>query len=64
MPDVPVEQKMLWFKVPFKVDSICLDVNREFNFCDGLNGYPHIDFVNPSVYEQGLGIPFETDELY
>ena len=45
---------MLKFKVPLKIESTCLDVNREFGFCDDLNGYPHIDFVNPSVYELGF----------
>lgn len=57
---------MLKFKVPFKVPSICLDVNKDFNFCDGLNGYPHIDFVNPTVYETGVGVPFDTqnDDLF
>lgn len=66
IPEVPVDQKCLKYKVPLKLEPPCLDVNWEFQFCDGLNGAIHIDFVNPAVYELGIGIPFdkERDDLY
>jgi len=65
VPEVPIESKILKFKVPFKTEVPCLDVNRNMEMLCGLNGRIHIDFVNPRIYEVGIGEKFDySDELF
>lgn len=65
LPQVPVEAKLLTFKIPPEKEHSCLDINRDFDFLSGVSSRIPVDFINPDIYKEGVGLPFDnSDPLY
>lgn len=65
LPEVPVEAKLLRFKIPPQKEHSCLDINRDFEFLSGVNARIPVDFINPDIYKEGSNLPFDkSDPLF